>query len=215
MTQDQFLVYFTIVFLATIIPGPNMLLALNHGVNHGITKTIFSGLGNMMGNLLMGIISILGLGFVLIKSAILFSIIKWVGIIYLIYLGIKIFYEPIAESKCNEFTIKTEVKKKKLRLFFEGFFIAVSNPKGIIFFTALFPQFVNESNISVKEITIIFFTMGFVTFGCYILYGLLGLKLNALFHINSFRKIFNRITGSLLIGIGLMIAISKRIIAQD
>ncbi len=211
MMFDQFLAYLTIVFLATIIPGPNMLLALNHGVNHGITKTIYSGLGNMTGNLLMGLISILGLGIVLIKSALLFNTIKWLGIFYLIYLGVRMFFEPVEESKNNISAVKTESEKKNSRLFLDGFFIAVSNPKGIIFFTALFPQFVNISNTSANEVVIIFFTMGIVTFGCYLLYGIFGLKLNALFQQNSFRRIFNKITGSFLIGIGVMIAFSKRI----
>ncbi len=212
MILDHFLAYFIIIFLATIIPGPNMLLALNHGANYGITKTIYSGLGNMMGNLLMGLISILGLGIILLKSAILFNIIKWIGVFYLIYLGVKIFFEPLEVSKNNSFTEKVASNKKKSRLIFDGFFIAVSNPKGIFFFTSLFPQFISQNNSPANELLIIFLTMGFVTFSCYILYGIFGQKLNALFQLTSFRKFFNRLTGSLLIGIGLSIAFSKSIL---
>ena len=58
-----------------------MLLALNHGANHGILKTVYSGLGNILGNLLMAIVSFLGLGIILITSGLIFNIIKWMGIV--------------------------------------------------------------------------------------------------------------------------------------
>ena len=49
MTFDYFIAYFLIIFIATVIPGPSMLLAINHGVNHGIVRTIYTGLGNLIG----------------------------------------------------------------------------------------------------------------------------------------------------------------------
>ena len=212
MTISYFLAYFSILFLATIIPGPSMLLALNHGANHGIIKTIYSGFGNLIGNLLMALISILGLGIILITSGVVFNIIKWVGVLYLVYIGLKMIFEPIEPDEKNIFDIKQKFSKRNSRLFFDGFFIAVGNPKGIIFFTALFPQFININNTSASEFMIVFITLGIVAFGCYMIYGVLGLKINKLFQLVSFRKIFNRVTGSLMIGIGLTIAFSKKII---
>ncbi len=212
MTISYFLAYFSILFLATIIPGPSMLLALNHGANHGISKTIYSGLGNLIGNLLMALISLLGLGIILITSGVIFNIIKWIGVLYLVYIGLKMIFEPIEPDENNIFETKQKLSRKNSRLFFDGFFIAVGNAKGIIFFTALFPQFININNTSANEFIIVFITLGIVAFGCYMIYGVLGLKINKLFQLVSFRKIFNRVTGSLMIGIGLTIAFSKRII---
>ncbi len=214
MTLNYFFAYLSLIVLATIIPGPNMLLALNHGANYGIKKTLYSGLGNLVGNLLMAMISILGLGIILLKSGILFNIIKWMGVLYLIYLGLKMIIQPVETDDGNSVHVKQKAAKKRWRLFFDGFFTAVSNPKAIVFFTALFPQFIHMNSFSWSEFVIVFLTMGVVVFGCYVIYGLFGLKLNKLFHLKSFRKIFNRITGSLMIGIGLTIALSKSIIGE-
>ena len=212
MTISYFLAYFSIIFLATIIPGPSMLLALNHGANHGLVKTIYSGFGNLIGNLLMALISILGLGIILIASGTVFNIVKWIGVFYLVFIGLKMIFSPITPDIENTLEVKQKVSKKKSRLFFDGFFIAISNPKAIIFFTALFPQFINIENTSISEFLIVFTSLAIVAFGCYMLYGAIGLKINKLFHSVPFRKIFNRITGSLMIGIGLTIALSKKVV---
>ncbi len=188
-----------------------MLLALNHGANHGIDKTIYSGIGNLTGNLLMALVSILGLGILLITSGVVFNIVKWIGVGYLIYIGLRMVFEPVKTDDKNTFEVKPGASKTKSRLFVDGFFIAISNPKGIAFFTALFPQFINIKNASYSEFAIVFITLGVVAFGCYMLYGILGLKINMLFQVNSFKKIFNRITGSLMIGVGLTIALSKKV----
>lgn len=209
MTFDSFLAYFLILFIATITPGPNMLLAINHGVNYGLAKTIYSCLGNLSGNLLMALVSILGLGAILITSGLIFNIIKWIGIIYLVFIGLKLFFDPSrSELHCNNFQLSKT--KKKYSLFLDGFLIAIGNPKGILFFTALFPQFINAKHATIKIFLLIFITLGIVAFGCYMLYAISGVRLNQLFKSYSTRKLFNRITGSVLIGTGLTIAFSKK-----
>jgi Putative threonine efflux protein len=209
MTIQYFMAYTAILLVATITPGPSMLLAINHGANHGISKTLYSGLGNLLGNLLMALVSILGLGAVLIASGIIFNIIKWIGILYLIFVGLKLILEPVRREEAEEhFTNKKS--KSRYRLFIDGFIIAIGNPKGILFFTALFPQFINIGRSTLSEYCILISTLGVVAFGCYMLYAFSGAKLNRLFRSYSFRKIFNRITGAIFIGTGVAIAFSKK-----
>jgi homoserine/homoserine lactone efflux protein len=210
MTISSFIAYFSMLFLATIIPGPSMLLALNHGANHGLTKTIYSGVGNLIGNLIMALLSILGLGILLITSGIIFNVIKWIGVIYLIFIGLRLIIESNKDVRTSDIEYKSKGGKRRSRLFIDGFFIAVSNPKGILFFTALFPQFINVNDTSRNELMIIFITLGIVAFGCYMFYAIFGVRLNKLFHVSLFKKVYNRITGSLFIGIGLIIAFSKK-----
>lgn len=214
MSVSGFIAYFSILFFATIIPGPSMLLALNHGANHGFVKTIYSGLGNLVGNLLMALLSILGLGVLLLSSGIVFNIIKWVGIIYLIYIGVRLIAEPVNNEGLANSIVKPTSGKSMYRLFIDGFIVAVGNPKGILFFTALFPQFITVNDASIRRFMIIFITLGFVAFGCYMLYAIFGARLNRLFRLKPFRKIYNRITGSLFIGIGLAMAFSKKLIER-
>ena len=210
MTFEYFMAYFIILFIATIAPGPNSLLAINHGANHGIRKTIFSGLGNLIGNLLMALVSILGLGAILVTSGTVFSIIKWIGISYLVFIGLKLIFEPAKTGPSNDSGGKPTSTKRKDRLFLDGFIIAIGNPKGILFFTALFPQFINVKSSTIGGFLIAFLTLGVVAFGCYMVYAVFGAKLNRLFQMQSFKKRFNRITGSIFIGTGVALAFSKK-----
>lgn len=210
MTLDYFVAYFTILFITTVTPGPNSLLAINHGINHGIRQSIFSGLGNLAGNMLLALVSILGLGAILIASGIIFPVIKWIGIIYLLFVGFKLIFEPINTETCSNNLDKASKTKRKNSLFLDGLIIAIGNPKGILFFTALFPQFIDVKHATSEGFLIIFSTLGIVAFGCYMLYAVFGVRLNKLFLRKSFRKGFNRITGAIFIVTGLTIAFSKK-----
>jgi threonine/homoserine/homoserine lactone efflux protein len=184
-----------------------MLLAINHGVNHGVFKTLFSCFGNVVGNLLMALASIVGLGAVLIASGIVFNLIKWFGCIYLVFIGFKLLFEQV---KTSEIGTNPAVSKSKYRLFIDGFFVAIGNPKGILFFTALFPQFINAEHATAMDFIFLLVTLGVVASGCFMAYALSGMKLNRLFQSYSFRRLFNRITGSVFIGTGLIIVFSKK-----
>jgi threonine/homoserine/homoserine lactone efflux protein len=207
MTLHYFLAYFLILFVATITPGPSMLLAINHGVNHGFAKTLFSCSGNLLGNLLMAVASIVGLGAVLIASGIVFTIIKWLGIVYLVFIGIRILLTPVNASSISS---NQTAAKSDLRLFLDGIVVAIGNPKGILFFTALFPQFINAEHASIVNIVVLLATLGIVASGCFMAYAICGVKLNTLFQVYSFRKWFNRITGTVFIGTGCALTFSKR-----
>ncbi|MBN1462550.1 MAG: LysE family translocator [Paludibacteraceae bacterium] len=210
MSIDYFIAYFLILFFATITPGPNSVLAINHGLNHGFARSIYSAAGNLVGNLLLALVSILGLSAILIASGIVFTVIKWIGIIYLVYIGLKLLIAPLKAETTEVKEAKPNRYKKKNKLFLDGFVIAIGNPKGILFFTALFPQFITIETATIEEFLIIFITLAVVAFGCYMLYAVLGQKLNALFQAPKFRNLFNRITGSIFIGTGLAIAFSKK-----
>lgn len=142
-----------------------MLLALNHGANHGILKTVYSGLGNILGNLLMAIVSFLGLGIILITSGLIFNIIKWMGIVYLVYLGIKIITVPVHSDAQQNAAAMPSQTKNAFRLFIDGFVIAIGNPKGNVFFKALFPQFIDVNNTSANIVFLIFSTLALVAVG--------------------------------------------------
>ncbi len=210
MTIESFTAYFFILFIATVTPGPTSLLAINHGLNHGVGKTVYSGLGNLLGNILMALVSMLGLGAVLLASGFIFSIIKWTGILYLIYIGTRSIIGSFHDHASNEHKAKSKPHKKNDRLFIDGFIIAVGNPKGILFFTALFPQFINMKSATTNSFFIIFITLAIVAFGCYMLYALFGVKLSRLFQIQQFKRWFNRITGSIFIGTGLALVFTKK-----
>ena len=92
MNLKFILLYSFTVFIASIIPGPSMLLALNHGIKYGLKYTIFTALGNVTATFIQAVLSILGLSILLIQSEIIFYIIKYTGVAYLIFIGIKMFF---------------------------------------------------------------------------------------------------------------------------
>lgn len=207
MTFKYYMAYLAIVFIATITPGPSMLLAVNHGANHGVKRTLYSGLGNMAGNLLMALVSLMGLGMILLASGFVFSVIKWTGVAYLVYAGLRMIFDSAIPDRAG--AIKTPGSIRRSRsLFSEGFIIAIGNPKGILFFTALFPQFIDIHKNAWLDFIIVFLTLGFIAFGCYMLYAAAGMRLNSLFSRYSFRKIFNRICGAFFIATGCAIAVT-------
>lgn len=119
MSAHFILLYAVTVFVASIIPGPSMLLALTHGMQYGAPKTTCSALGNMSVTLIQAAISIAGLGTILIASETVFIIIKWAGAMYLVYLGVVMF-----RSSGDAFGVSTKESTDKLvspsRLFLQG-----------------------------------------------------------------------------------------------
>ena len=139
MTLEYFMTYFLVVLLATITPGPSMLLAVNQGLHYGVKRTIPSAIGNVLGNLIIAGISLMGLKALLVISGVVFSVVKLVGAGYLCYIGIRLFVEsPVPYEGPGSGDILTQDTKTASRMFMDGFFIAVANPKGILFFTQIF-----------------------------------------------------------------------------
>jgi threonine/homoserine/homoserine lactone efflux protein len=87
MSFHFILLYTMTVFIASIIPGPSMLLAITHGMQHGARKTMVSAMGNVAVTFIQASISVAGLGTILMASESVFHIIKWAGAAYLIYVG--------------------------------------------------------------------------------------------------------------------------------
>jgi threonine/homoserine/homoserine lactone efflux protein len=114
MSFEFFLLYSVTVFVASIVPGPSMLLALTHGRRYGPKRTIASALGNVSITLLQAAISIAGLGTILLASEGLFDIIKWIGSSYLIYMGLSIWCSPnltVSEKPSNHLSSKAPLRK--------------------------------------------------------------------------------------------------------
>jgi len=140
--QIGFLVtYLLTILIASISPGPGMLMAFNHGVKYGVKKSLMTALGVTIATSLQAIIAIAGLGVLLVQSEKIYFVIKSLGAFYLIYMGVKMLL-----SKSNDFIVESDTHKKTkeaFELLRDSFVIGFGNPKAIVFFTALFPQFLH------------------------------------------------------------------------
>lgn len=208
MTFEYFIVFVVTVFVASIIPGPTMLLALTHGVYHGRQRTLVSALGNVTVTFIQSIISVVGLGAVLATSETAFQIIKWGGAVYLVYMGINLFLAS-RSSQVEAFPI-AERKKKSLRsLFIQSSLVTAANPKAILFFTSVFPQFIDPKSSFLMQASVLTSTCVFIGFICFMVYAAMGQKLMRILSKSSVSRYFKRILGGTFIGSGVALALSS------
>lgn len=209
MTLNFWLLYCSTLFLASIIPGPSMLLALNHGMRFGAKRTVATALGNVTASIIQASVSVAGLGALLIASENLFLGIKWCGALYLIYIGIASFLSSsemvTSDAGCDN---KSEVKPLT-KMYGEAFLVVMGNPKAIIFFSALFPQFINMETVNLWEIIGALGTLAVIAFICFMIYALGGERIIATFKKNTVGKWFNKIIGTTFIGSGIAILVKR------
>jgi len=191
--------YVITVFVASIIPGPSMLLALTHGLKYGTKVSVFTALGNTLASMIQASISVAGLGVILMTSTTLFMIIKYAGALYLMYLGIKLFKMPFS----------IEDQKNRYKIFTEAFIVASSNPKALIFFTALFPHFIHEGQNNLLHYSLLVVVLGVIAFVCMMIYSLSAHMIRDMFHKTSLSKYFGKVIGMLFISLGTGLAFAK------
>lgn len=209
MHSNFILLYTVTIFIATIIPGPSMLLALTHGMQYGVKRTTASALGNLAVTLLQASVSIAGLGAVLLASETLFALIKYAGAAYLVYMGISIM-RCSQNGLRSDGGIQTTVNKSLMKLFVQGALITAGNPKAIIFFTAVFPQFIDPRMAYLPQFCLLMSIGAIVAFGCFMLYAVCGQKIITLLSRAEVVRRFNRTVGSAFVLSGIGLATSNR-----
>ena len=209
MTVDFWMIYAATVFIASIVPGPSMLLALTHGMKYGAGPAAASAMGNVTASLIQAGVSMAGLGAILTASATLFLAVKWAGAAYLIYLGLSIFCSPRV-AVAPERRFNKEARSASVhRMFAQAFLVAAGNPKAIIFFTALFPQFIVPGGGTWQQVLLLLATLAVIAFVCFMIYAVGGEKMIALFSKGWFGRHVNRIVGTTFIGAGLGLLSSR------
>src|SRR5450432_2066241 len=128
-------------FLMSLTPGPAVLLVVSQGMHAGFRSSLRGVAGILTGNTIYFVLSAAGLGALLRASANLFQIIKWLGIAYLLLIGIRMLVFHRAATKSAEPTARS-----RLTLFSQGLVTQLSNPRAIVFFTALLPQFLSPGD---------------------------------------------------------------------
>lgn len=201
MNVDTLLIYITVSFFYVISPGPAIFLAIANGMTGHSKAVLASTLGNILGLFILSAISMVGLGSIILASASLFFITKVMGAAYLMFLGFKQLKASFAVS-FNETHIHQSTDRELNSFFVEGFLLAVSNPKPILFFIAIFPQFLNlNSNLVTQffSMTSLFMVLSFISL---MSYGQMGKTSKKLFKSKPAMAWFHRITGGLFIVMG-------------
>ena len=205
MSISSYLLYLSISIAASISFGPSVLLAASNGLNFGRRKALFGVLGHISALFLLALVSISGLGAILLTSTIAFTVIKYLGAAYLIYIGIKILR---SNSQWILQQQNQEIPAKRV-LYKQSFIMGLSNPKALIFFSSLFPQFINTELALAPQFFLLVGTSlinGFVfTFA----YALVGFKCKNLLLNTVNGRWFSRLVGSFFIGFGALLTSIK------
>ena len=205
MSFEVLTLYFFVAFFYIISPGPAIFLA----ISNNIKIVALSSFGNILGLFILSAVSISGLGAILTTSATLFMIVKIIGALYLLHIGIKQF-KTIGSIKLSENNTHKHNKKGSKAFFYEGFFLSVTNPKPIIFFIALFPQFLNLENSILPQFFLLTFTFIFISFFSLLTYGLIAKNVKRYLNDSNKMNWFHKITGGLFIIMGLGLLQIKR-----
>lgn len=208
ITISDFLIFAFASLMLNITPGNDMLYVATRSTSQGVKAGIVSALGVAGGCIIHLLAAVVGLSAIIANSAVAFNIIKYAGAAYLIYLGIRSFF-----GKQNKFTINDMVEKKSLsKLFWQGVFTNILNPKVALFCLAFLPQFIHpETGSTALQILVLglWFNLSgtIVNIIVAMLFGRLG---NWLADKLTFIKWQNKITGLLLVGLGIKVALSLR-----
>ncbi len=210
MSFNLILIASATIFIASIIPGPSMLLALTHGMHHGARRTTVSAMGNATVTFIQASISLAGLGTILFTSEIVFQLIKWAGAGYLLYMGISLlrssemFVAPTATT--TGLIEQTSLRK----LYLQAVFVTAGNPKAIIFFTAVFPQLITPNTSYLSQFVILVSICVSSTFCCFMIYAVGGQKIASLFSKAAVGRYIKGVIGGTFIGAGISLAVSNR-----
>lgn len=207
MSLDLWLLYFVTAIGLSLTPGPNGLLSLTHGVRFGVRRTVFTALGGVTGFTALIGASLAGLGALLAASEQAFTIAKWVGAGYLVYLGIRTWQAP-PTAMVPQDGRGAPGNFGPGRLFREGLLVAVSNPKALIFFAAFLPQFMTPGASWTGQLLVLGGTFAAVEFVYELMLAGLAQRIAPWLARNS--RWFNRITGATFVGIGGMLAVTGR-----
>ncbi len=206
MTLSLWLIYLLAAIGLSLTPGPNGLLSITHSLRFGVARTAWTALGGISGFMILVAASLAGLGALLAASEQAFSVAKWVGAAYLVFLGIRTWRAP---PPVISRTGSVDADARGYQLFAEGFLVAVSNPKALIFFAAFLPQFMAPGTGFWMQWLILGGTFAVVEFIYEIALAVLARQIAPWLGRNG--RWFNKVAGVMFVGIAGLIASAQRL----
>ena len=192
-----------------ITPGPAVLYVLSQAIRSGPGKSVWGSWGILSANILYFALSATSLGALILASYGLFLLIKWIGALYLVYLGLSNFF-----GKSSVIALPDGGEGGRYRsgprILRDGFFLQAANPKALLFFTAILPQFIDPRQQVGLQVFILGASSTLMEFIILFIYGQLAGRALEAARSPRFERITNRAAGSLLIGAGVGLARLRR-----
>jgi len=203
----QLMAFAAIAFVVIVVPGPSVLFVISRGVAFGRRVALTTVLGNETGLLLQVLAVALGLGAVVERSIAVFTVLKLVGAGYLVFLGV----QAVRHRRSLADALGLPPVGAGRRVFRQGFVVGVTNPKSIILFAAILPQFVNHAGHAAIQMVVLGVVAVSIAFVCDSAWALMAGGVRSWFRRSPRSLVVMRGTGGvIMIGLGLRLAITGR-----
>jgi threonine/homoserine/homoserine lactone efflux protein len=198
------------VYVVILIPGPSVTFVVSRGVALGRRAALATVVGNSAGFVLQLLLVSIGVGTLVARSDAVFTGLKLIGAVYLVLLGIRNIRDR--RELARIFGVRNDVPKPLHRIIREGFFVGASNPKGIILFTAILPQFIDRpaghTTLQILTLGSLAVVIGFLSDGAWAVAS--GTARNWLGRSGKRLEVLSGTGGAMLIGLGVVLAITGR-----
>ena len=203
MLPLNYFLFLQIILFMFITPGTPRIVIISYSMNYGVKKCIWTALGDVTANIIQATLVIFVIGSFISDNPKLLNAIKWVGIIYILYLAYDIY-----KSRPKTISSEGEIKKSNLSFFRDGFLVAGTSPKAWMFFPFIFPQFIDFNSNLLAQFVILITTYIVLDFLSFIGYAMLAQKLIKWITANP--KTINTISASVLVIIAAIIVVTQQ-----
>lgn len=207
MAWQVWLAFFGAAILISVSPGAGAIQSMATGLTHGVRRGYWSILGLEIGLMLQLTLVAVGLGAAVANSLLAFNIIKWIGVAYLIYLAIRQWRTATLDLRDR---VGKSVDGSRLAMVVRGFLVNATNPKGLVFFLAVLPQFVVPTDPLLPQYLAIGLTMILVDLVVMGLYTGLAARLLQWLHTPRQQTVLNRVFSGLFATAAVVLSLVRR-----
>ena len=198
-------VFIPTFFFVSATPGMCMTLSMTMGMTIGVKRALWMMAGELVGVGLVAVLSVIGVAAIMLNYPQVFTVFKSIGGAYLAYIGIQMWRSRGKMAISDNFEAGTVASRQELAM--QGFVTAVANPKGWAFFIFLLPPFLNASMPMAPQLAVLIAVILTLEFTCLLMYASGGRTLRAFLEKSGNVRLLNRIAGSLMIGVGVWLAL--------
>lgn len=209
MELSTYFAYLTATIIVLVVPGPTVMLVTSYGLTHGRRVALATAGGVVLGDATCMTFSLLGVSAVLAASSLLFTVLKWLGALYLIFLGIMMWRSGGQGNVCDDQNIPIAPAVSLRRAAGHAFAVTATNPKGIVFFTAFLPQFVAPAAPLAQQVVILGGTFLALAFANAFCYAQLAARMRRLAHRPRVMRWVRRTSAGVLIGAGAAVLVRE------
>lgn len=205
MNLELYLAFVAATVVLILLPGPNVALIVANSLSYGARRALLTVAGIASAMALQLTITAIGMTSLLLVLAEWFEWLRWLGVAYLLYLGIRAWRAPATDPD-----VAASAARSGRRLFWQGFLVSATNPKVLLFYAAFFPQFIDPAGPLVQQLGLLSVTFVAIALVLDSGFALAAGRIRVWLEDATAARLRNRLTGGLLIGAGLGLALARR-----